>query len=108
MNTYLDVLAITPTTAVVKVDREGECTGTPYTDFHTLIKLDDTWTIIAKVFHAYDVLISYNSRYIARSNRPSSRSVRKAVCFCLMAMAHTLRTVRIFPCFQAKSHELIR
>ncbi|KAJ6113336.1 hypothetical protein N7523_006653 [Penicillium sp. IBT 18751x] len=54
-NTHLDVLAITPTTAVVKVDMEGEITGTPYTDFHTLIKMDGTWTIIAKVFHAYDV-----------------------------------------------------
>ncbi|GIJ84622.1 hypothetical protein Asppvi_003471 [Aspergillus pseudoviridinutans] len=55
MNTHLDVLAITPTTAVVKVEMEGEATGTPYTDFHTLIKLDGIWTIIAKVFHAYDV-----------------------------------------------------
>ena len=49
----LDVLGITPTTAVVKVDMEKDAGGFDYTDFHTLIKLDGRWSIIAKTFHTY-------------------------------------------------------
>ena len=50
-STRLDVLAITPTTAVVRVNMEGDAIGADYTDFHTLIKLGDTWPIVAKVYH---------------------------------------------------------
>jgi Putative lumazine-binding len=53
IKTRLDLLAITPSTAVVRVDMEGDAAGTDYTDFHTLIKLDGRWQIIAKTFHAY-------------------------------------------------------
>lgn len=53
IKTRLDVIGITPTTAVVKVDMEQDAAGLDYTDFHTLIKLDGKWTIIAKVFHTY-------------------------------------------------------
>ena len=49
----LDVLGITPTTAVVKVDMEKDAGGFNYTDYHTLIKLDNKWTIIGKTFHTY-------------------------------------------------------
>lgn len=49
----LDVLGITPTTAVVKVDMEKDAAGLDYIDFHTLIKLDGRWSIIAKTFHTY-------------------------------------------------------
>lgn len=49
----LDVLGITPTTAVVKVGMEKDASGNNYTDFHTLIKLDNKWTIIGKTFHTY-------------------------------------------------------
>lgn len=49
----LDVLGITPTTAVVKVDMEKDASGNNYTDFHTLIKQDGKWTIIGKTFHTY-------------------------------------------------------
>jgi len=48
------VLAITPTTAVVRVDMEKDAIGADYTDFHTLIKLDGAWHIIAKVYHMYE------------------------------------------------------
>ena len=48
------MLAITPTTAVVRVDMEKDAIGADYTDFHTLIKLDGTWHIIAKVFQMYE------------------------------------------------------
>ena len=49
----IDVLAVTPTTAVVRVDMEKDAIGLDYTDFHSLVKLDGKWEIIAKVFHLY-------------------------------------------------------
>ena len=54
IKTRIDVLAITPTTAVVRVDMEKDAMSVDYTDFHTLIKLDGTWRIIAKVYHMYE------------------------------------------------------
>ena len=48
-----DIISITPTTAVVKVDMEGDAAGINYTDNHTLLKENGKWLIIAKVFHAY-------------------------------------------------------
>jgi hypothetical protein len=53
IKTRIDVLAITPTTAVVRVDMEKDAIAADYTDFHTLIKLNGTWQIIAKVYHMY-------------------------------------------------------
>ncbi|KIL84651.1 hypothetical protein FAVG1_12178 [Fusarium avenaceum] len=52
LKTHTDVLGITPSTAVVRVDIEG-APDAPYTDFHTLFKIDGEWKIIAKAFHAY-------------------------------------------------------
>ena len=52
--TRIDVLSITPTTAVVRVDIVKDAIGANYTDFHTLIKLNGTWQIIAKVYHMYE------------------------------------------------------
>jgi hypothetical protein len=40
IKTHLDVLAITPTTAVVRVDMEKDAIEANYTDFHTLIKIN--------------------------------------------------------------------
>ena len=54
IKTRIDVLAITPTTAVVRVDMEKDAIGADYTDFHTLIKINGTWRIIAKVYHMYE------------------------------------------------------
>jgi hypothetical protein len=50
----LDVLDMTPTTAVVRVTMENDAAGGDYTDYHSLIKIDGEWTIVAKVFHLYD------------------------------------------------------
>jgi hypothetical protein len=50
---HVDVLALTPTTAVVRIDMEDAADGTDYTDFHTLIKQDGEWKVIAKAFHQY-------------------------------------------------------
>ncbi|MEW7848755.1 nuclear transport factor 2 family protein [Massilia aurea] len=52
--THLDVLAITPTTAVVRVDMEQDAIGADYNDYLTLIKMDGDWQVIAKVYHQFD------------------------------------------------------
>jgi hypothetical protein len=54
IKTRLDVLAITPTTAVVRIDMERDAIGADYNDFHTLIKLDGGWKVIAKVYHQFE------------------------------------------------------
>jgi hypothetical protein len=53
----IDIIGITPTTAVVKIDMENDAGGFDYTDFHTLFKTDGKWEIIAKAFHKYDTLV---------------------------------------------------
>lgn len=53
IKTRNDVLAITQTTAVVRIDMEGDASGADYTDFLTFIKVDGKWQVIAKVFHKY-------------------------------------------------------
>lgn len=50
----IDILAITPTTAVVRVDMEKDAIGADYTDFHTLLKQDGKWKIVAKTYHQYE------------------------------------------------------
>lgn len=54
ITTRLDVLGITPTSAVVRVTMENDAAGCDYTDFHSLIKIDGQWKVIAKLFHLYD------------------------------------------------------
>ena len=50
----IDVLAITPTTAVVRADLQGDAVGADYTDFYTLIKQDGAWKIVTNALHQYD------------------------------------------------------
>ena len=50
----IDVLAITPSTSVVRIDMEKDAVGATYTDFHTLIKQDGAWVVVLKVYHPYD------------------------------------------------------
>lgn len=52
--THLDVLAITPTTAVVRVDMEKDAVGADYNDYLTLIKINGGWKVIAKVYHQFE------------------------------------------------------
>lgn len=54
ITTRLDVLAITPTTAVVRVDMEKDAIGADYNDYLTLIKIDGDWKVIAKVYHQFE------------------------------------------------------
>lgn len=50
----LDILAITPTTAVVRVDMEKDAIGADYNDYLTLIRIDGRWKVIAKVYHQFE------------------------------------------------------
>ena len=54
IETRIDVLAITPTTAVVRIDMEKDAIGADYNDYLTLIKIDGTWKVIAKVYHQFE------------------------------------------------------
>jgi len=54
ITTHLDVLAITPTTAVVRVDMEKDAIGADYNDYLTLIKINGDWKVIAKVYHQFE------------------------------------------------------
>jgi hypothetical protein len=54
IKTRLDVIAVTPTTAVVRVDMEKDAIGADYNDFLTLIKMEGIWKVIAKVYHQYE------------------------------------------------------
>jgi hypothetical protein len=54
ITTRLDILAITPTTAVVRIDMEQDAMGADYNDYLTLIKIDGTWKVIAKVYHQFE------------------------------------------------------
>ncbi|MCD8351581.1 MAG: nuclear transport factor 2 family protein [Planctomycetaceae bacterium] len=52
---HIDVLDMTPTTAVVRVLIAKDAVGSDCTDTLLLIKLDGRWKVIAKVFHQFDV-----------------------------------------------------
>lgn len=51
-NAHIDVLSVEGTAAVVRVTLEN-WHGLTFTDFHSLIKQDGQWKILAKVFHQY-------------------------------------------------------
>lgn len=54
IKTHLDVLGLTPTTAVVQVRMEEDAAGMDFTDFHSLLKVGGKWHVVAKLFHQYD------------------------------------------------------
>ncbi|OQR31769.1 hypothetical protein BWR59_14690 [Pseudomonas sp. Bc-h] len=49
----LDILAIAPTAAVVRVDMENDVVGASYHDFLSLLKIEGQWKIISKIFQRY-------------------------------------------------------
>lgn len=51
---HVDVLDITPTSAVVRVVAEKDAVDSDSIEFLTLIKIDGRWAIFAKVFHQFD------------------------------------------------------
>lgn len=51
---HIDVIDITPTTAVVRLVMEKDATDSDCNENLMLIKSNDGWTVIAKVFHQFD------------------------------------------------------
>jgi hypothetical protein len=51
---HVDVLDMTPTSAVVRVVAEKDAVDSDSIEYLTLIKIDGSWTIFAKVFHQFD------------------------------------------------------
>ena len=51
---HIDVLDITPTTAIVRIVMEKDAAGADCIEYQTLVKGDGGWTVIAKVFHQLD------------------------------------------------------
>lgn len=54
IESHIDVLDITPTTAVVRIVMEKDAVGSDCNENLMLIKLDDDWKVVAKVFHQFD------------------------------------------------------
>ncbi len=50
---HIDILDISPTTAAVRIVMEKDAIGSDCNENLLLIKLDKSWTIIAKVFHQF-------------------------------------------------------
>ncbi|WP_198083464.1 nuclear transport factor 2 family protein [Variovorax sp. E3] len=53
MTSRIDVLDMTETLAVVRLELENAACGKDYTDFHALIKIEGKWRIVSKMFHMY-------------------------------------------------------
>ena len=54
LEAHIDVLDLSPGTAVVRVVMEKDAIGSECNENLVLIKLDQGWTVIAKVFHQFD------------------------------------------------------
>jgi hypothetical protein len=52
--THLTVLHKTPTTATVRVEMEHDAADEDFTDYHSLIKINGEWKVVAKLFHLYN------------------------------------------------------
>lgn len=52
MKTHIDVLNVEGTAASVRVTLEN-WHGLSFTDYHSLLKINGEWKIVAKVFHQY-------------------------------------------------------
>jgi len=54
MVSRIDVLDITPTTAIVRIANEKDAVDSKCNDYLSFIKIDNSWTVIAKVFHQFN------------------------------------------------------
>lgn len=54
MRSRIDIFALTTTMASVRIELENCGCGSDYTDYHTLMKIDGKWYVMAKLFHQYD------------------------------------------------------
>ncbi|MCT2561878.1 nuclear transport factor 2 family protein [Chryseobacterium herbae] len=53
IKTNLTVLHKTPTTAVVRIEMEHDAADEDFTDYHSLLKINGEWKVVAKLFHLY-------------------------------------------------------
>ena len=53
IKTNLTVLHKTPTTAIVRIEMEHDAVDEDFTDYHSLIKINGEWKVVAKLFHLY-------------------------------------------------------
>jgi hypothetical protein len=53
IKTNLTVLHKTPTTAIVRIEMEHDAADEDFTDYHSLIKINGQWKVVAKLFHLY-------------------------------------------------------
>jgi len=53
IRTNLTVLHKTPTTAIVRIEMEHDAADEDFTDYHSLIKINGEWKVVAKLFHLY-------------------------------------------------------
>ncbi len=53
IKTNLTVLHKTPTTAIVRIEMEHDAADDNFTDYHSLIKINGEWKVVAKLFHLY-------------------------------------------------------
>jgi hypothetical protein len=51
---HIDVLDITPTTAIVRIVMAKDAVDSDCNDYLSFIKIDNVWRVIAKVFHQFD------------------------------------------------------
>jgi hypothetical protein len=53
IKTNLTVLHKTPTIAIVRIEMEHDAADEDFTDYHSLIKINSQWKVVAKLFHLY-------------------------------------------------------
>lgn len=51
---HIDILDITPTTAVVRIVMEKDAVGSDCNHYLSFIKLDKRWAVISKIFHQFE------------------------------------------------------
>jgi len=51
---HVTILDKTTTIATVRNEVEANATGDNFTEYHSLIKVDNEWKIMSKLFHKYD------------------------------------------------------
>ena len=54
LETHIDVLDITPLTAIVRVVTGNDAIASDCTEYLTLLKLDTGWAVIAKAFYQFN------------------------------------------------------
>ena len=54
INTQIDILDITPSSAVVRIVAEKDAIGAETVEYQLLMKIAEGWTIVAKAFHEFE------------------------------------------------------